>query len=165
MRAGAGRTFDRGLQSMTRASQASNKHAASKQAGNSETIQILRDTIVEMVRRDSPDLSARQLAVFLTCGLSNGDQTVRGLAEKLNVSKPAITRALDRLEDLKLVKRAQDLQDRRSVLINNTSKGKTYMSELSAIMTDKTAAIQEKEATVRPKVQRVRNLEERRRAG
>ena len=147
---------------MTRASQASNKYAASKQAGNSETTQILRDTIVEMVRRDSPDLSARQLAVFLTCGLSNGDQTVRGLADKLNVSKPAITRALDRLKALDLARRAPDPMDRRSVLIKHTIKGKAYLRDLCSIVNE--AATQEKAAPVR-KTTRTRRTEEQRRAG
>jgi hypothetical protein len=41
---------------------------------------ILRDTIVALVRRDGPDLSARQLGVFLTCYLQEGAHTVRGLA-------------------------------------------------------------------------------------
>ena len=44
---------------------------------------ILRTAIVELVRRDGPDLSARQLGVFLTCYLETEAQTVRGLAAKL----------------------------------------------------------------------------------
>ena len=43
---------------------------------------ILRTAIVELVRRDGPDLSARQLGVFLTCYLETEAQTVRGLAAK-----------------------------------------------------------------------------------
>ena len=57
-------------------------------------IGVLRDTIVGLVRRDGVDLSSRQLGVFLTCYLRDGGHTVRGLAAELNVSKPAITRAL-----------------------------------------------------------------------
>ncbi len=68
-----------------------NSHSADQLVG------ILRDTVVALVRRDGPDLSARQLGVFLTCYLQDGAHTVRGLAADLNVSKPAITRALDRL--------------------------------------------------------------------
>ena len=60
-------------------------------------VDALRGTIVALVRRDGPDLSARQMGVFLTSYLDEEAQTVRGLAAKLNVSKPAITRALDRL--------------------------------------------------------------------
>jgi len=82
---------------------------------------ILRTAIVELVRRDGPDLSARQLGVFLTCYLETEAQTVRGLAAKLGVSKPAITRALDRLSEFDLVRRKTDPLDRRSVLVQRTA--------------------------------------------
>ena len=84
---------------------------------------LLRDTVVALVRRDGMDLSARQLGVFLTCYLNNGPHTVRGLATDLNVSKPAITRALDRLGELDLARRKVDPLDRRSVLVKRTPKG------------------------------------------
>src|SRR3954471_10057925 len=76
---------------------------------------MLRHTILSMVRRDGADLSARQLAVLLTVYLKDGPHTVRGLAIELNVSKPAITRALDRLGELDLARRVIDPLDRRSV--------------------------------------------------
>ncbi|GAA4481997.1 MULTISPECIES: MarR family transcriptional regulator [Gluconacetobacter] len=107
-------------------------------AQNSSTtdqlVNTLRDTIVAMVRRDGPDLSARQLGVFLTCYLEEGAHTVRGLAAALNVSKPAITRALDRLGELDLARRKVDPMDRRSVLVQRTLKGSAYLRELRSIM-------------------------------
>jgi hypothetical protein len=75
------------------------------QSSADQLVGILRDTVVALVRRDGPDLSARQLGVFLTCYLQEGAHTVRGLAAELNVSKPAITRALDRLGELDLARR------------------------------------------------------------
>ncbi|MFT8244039.1 MarR family winged helix-turn-helix transcriptional regulator [Roseomonas sp. BN140053] len=99
-----------------------------------ELVETLRDTIVAMVRRDGPDLSARQLGVFLTTYLAEGPHTVRGLAAGLNVSKPAITRALDRLGELDLTRRKTDPQDRRSVLVQRTPKGSALLRELSSIM-------------------------------
>src|SRR3984885_15394772 len=72
---------------------------------------ILRETIVALVRRDGADLSARQLGVFLTCYLRDGGHTVRGLAAELHVSKPAITRALDRLGEIDLARRKVDPMD------------------------------------------------------
>ena len=99
-----------------------------------DLVEILRDTIVAMVRRDGPDLSARQLGVFLTTYLADGPHTVRGLAAALNVSKPAITRALDRLGELDLTRRKTDPQDRRSVLVQRTTKGSALLRELSVIM-------------------------------
>ena len=101
-------------------------------------IGILRETIVALVRSDGPDLSARQLAVLLTVYLSEGPHTVRGLAADLNVSKPAITRALDRLGELDLARRKVDPADRRSVLVQRTAKGTTFLQDLRGIMTEAT---------------------------
>jgi len=105
-----------------------------------QAVGILRDTIVALVRRDGPDLSARQLGVFLTCYLQDGAHTVRGLAADLNVSKPAITRALDRLGELDLARRKVDPMDRRSVLVQRTLKGQAFLRDLRGIMVEATAA-------------------------
>lgn len=101
-----------------------------------QMVGILRDTIVALVRRDGPDLSARQLGVLLTCYLRDGGHTVRGLAAELNVSKPAITRALDRLGELDLARRKVDPLDRRSVLVQRTMKGAAFMRDLRSIMNE-----------------------------
>jgi DNA-binding MarR family transcriptional regulator len=101
-----------------------------------QLVGILRDTVVALVRRDGPDLSARQLGVFLTCYLQEGAHTVRGLAADLNVSKPAITRALDRLGELDLARRKVDPMDRRSVLVQRTLKGAAFLRDLRAIMAE-----------------------------
>ncbi|HVB69199.1 MAG TPA: MarR family transcriptional regulator [Acetobacteraceae bacterium] len=95
---------------------------------------ILRNTIVELVRRDGTDLSSRQLGVFLICYLEQEAQTVRGLAARLNVSKPAITRALDRLTEFDLVKRKADPADRRSVLVQRTPGGTAFLREVRSIL-------------------------------
>lgn len=97
-------------------------------------LQLLRDTIVSTVRGEGPDLSARQLAVFLSCYLEDGAHTVRGLAQSLNVSKPAITRALDRLSELDLARRKVDPLDRRSILVQRTLKGSAYLRDLRGVM-------------------------------
>src|SRR5438309_8779260 len=101
-----------------------------------QLVGIVRDTVVALVRRDGPDLSARQLGVFLTCYLQEGAHTVRGLAADLNVSKPAITRALDRLGELDLARRKVDPMDRRSVLVQRTLKGAAFLRDLRAIMAE-----------------------------
>ena len=104
-----------------------------------QLVGTLRDTIVALVRRDGPDLSSRQLGVFLTCYLQEGAHTVRGLAADLNVSKPAITRALDRLGELDLARRKVDPADRRSVLVQRTLKGQSFLRDLRGIMTEANA--------------------------
>jgi len=99
-----------------------------------QMVGILRETVVSLIRRDGPDLSARQLGVFLTCYLRDGGHTVRALATELRVSKPAITRALDRLSDLDLVRRKIDPLDRRSILVQRTLKGAAFLRDLRAVM-------------------------------
>lgn len=95
---------------------------------------LLRNTIVALVRRDGPDLTARQLGVFLTCYLETEAQTVRGLALALGVSKPPITRALDRLGEYDLARRKTDPLDRRSVLVQRTATGMAFLRMLREIL-------------------------------
>ena len=109
---------------------------ATPNASADQLVGIMRDTIVALVRRDGADLSARQLGVFLTCYLRDGAHTVRGLAADLNVSKPAITRALDRLGELDLARRKVDPLDRRSVLVQRTPKGAAFLRDLRSIMNE-----------------------------
>lgn len=108
--------------------------ATSPATASDHMMHVLRDTIVALVRRKGADLSARQLAVLLTCYLQEGNHTVRGLAAALNVSKPAITRALDRLAEFELASRKPDPADRRSVLVSRTSKGNAFVREVRGIL-------------------------------
>ena len=54
---------------------------------------------------------------------------MRGLAAQLNMSKPAVTRALDRLQDLDFVRRKRDPDDRRSVLVVRTVNGAVFLRD------------------------------------
>jgi DNA-binding MarR family transcriptional regulator len=56
------------------------------------------------------------------------------MAEILNISKPAITRAVDRLSYFGLAKRKRDATDRRSVLLQRTVKGSVYLSEFADVV-------------------------------
>ena len=101
---------------------------------SSEVLNLWRGALVESVRQDGPDLSARQMALMLTVYLTPPPHTVRGLAAALNVSKPAITRALDRLGSLDMIRRKPDEDDRRSVLVQRTVKGSVYLSDFSELI-------------------------------
>lgn len=98
-----------------------------------QALELWRRAVVEGVRRDAPDLSARQMALLLTVFLTPPPHTVRGLSAALQVSKPAITRAVDRLSSHGLVKRKVDAADRRSVLIQRTVKGSVFLREFGDI--------------------------------
>lgn len=101
---------------------------------NLEALQLWRGALVASVRKDGPDLSARQLALLLSVYLTPPPHTVRGLAATLNVSKPAITRALDRLGRLGYIKRKRDQTDRRNVLVQRTVKGSVFLTEFGQLV-------------------------------
>lgn len=103
---------------------------------------LLRVSIVALVRRDGRDLSARQLGVFLTCYLDSEAQTVRGLAAKLNIAKSTVSRALDRLAGFDLVRRKTDPKNRRSVLIRRTATGMVFLREMRTILHDAASALE-----------------------
>jgi DNA-binding MarR family transcriptional regulator len=108
--------------------------AASRTAAN-PLLHILKDTLAASVASDGPDFTARQLTVFLKVYLEPGtEHTVRGLAADLNVSKPAITRALDRLAEFDFTKREKDPKDARSVIVRRTPKGSAYLGTLSGYL-------------------------------
>jgi DNA-binding MarR family transcriptional regulator len=88
-----------------------------------QALSLWHHTMLNLVRADQPDLSARQTAILLTVYLEAPPHTVRGLALKLNVTKPVITRALDSMSKLKLVSRKRDEADRRNVMVQRTVEG------------------------------------------
>ena len=96
-----------------------------------QALDLWRNVLVETVRSAGPDLSARQLAIVLTVYLTPPPHTVRGLAALLRISKPAVTRALDRLGMLGLARRRRDEQDRRSELVQRTVKGSVFLSDFA----------------------------------
>ena len=99
-----------------------------------EALDLWRRAIVSSVRLDAPDLTARQMALLLTVYLTPPPHTVRGLSGTMKVSKPAITRAIDRLSDMDLVRRKVDEQDRRSVLIQRTVRGSVFLREYGELI-------------------------------
>lgn len=99
-----------------------------------QALNLWRIALVESLRRGGPDLTARQVAVLLTVYLTTPPHTVRGLATGLKVSKAAISRSLDRLSQLELVRRKVDEADRRSVLVQRTVKGSVFLSDFADLV-------------------------------
>lgn len=79
------------------------------------------------------DLTMRQCAVLITLAQRARPHTVRGLAGELRISKPAITRACNRLVDDGLITRKTDQNDRRSVLLAPTPTGSAWARRLGVI--------------------------------
>lgn len=96
---------------------------------NIQALDIWRQTMVSSVRQSAPDLSARQMALLLNVYLLPPPHTVRGLATQLRISKPAVTRAVDRLVEFGMLCREADERDRRSVLIKCTPAGSDFLQQ------------------------------------
>lgn len=96
-----------------------------------QALTLWHAVVLAMVRDDEPDLSVRQMSILLTIYLEAPPHTVRGLAERLGVSKPVVTRALDAMGKLDLLSRRRDEKDRRNVLVQRTVRGALYLERLA----------------------------------
>ena len=96
-----------------------------------QSLELWRHALVASVRCDAPDLSARQMALMLSVYLGDAPHTVRGLALALKISKPAVSRALDRLGELGYIRRQRDDLDRRNVLVQKTASGAGFLTDFA----------------------------------
>lgn len=95
-------------------------------------IQDLNAVLLKIVSDPKqPDLSLRQLCALIHVNDRPG-VSVRDLAAALEVSKPAITRALDRLGELDLAHRTASKEDRRLVCVRATTKGVSLLHRIVA---------------------------------
>lgn len=100
----------------------------------SQALGLWHAVSLEQVRHDGRDLSLRQLAILLEVYLVPPPHTVRGLAERLGVTKPVITRALDTMGEQGLLARSRDERDRRNVLVKRTIDGALYLEKLGDLI-------------------------------
>lgn len=96
----------------------------------SQALRLWHDVVFDLVRDDEQDLTSRQMAVLLTVYLEPPPHTVRGLAARLGVTKPVVTRALDTMGRLGLLGRHRDETDRRNVLVFRTLEGSLAVERL-----------------------------------
>jgi len=92
--------------------------------------------LVDYVRSGEPDLTNRQMALLLVVYLNPGPHTVRGLARILNVSKPVVTRALNRLGALGYLRRQRDDSDKRNIFVAQTVEGAEFLEEFGQFIGD-----------------------------
>lgn len=97
-----------------------------------ETVVIPNDLFFKFVlsQLNEEQLLPRQLAILaIVCRMEPFVHTVRGLSKLLSISKPAVTRAVDRLVQLNFVNRVTNEKDRRSVLISPTHAGRVFLQK------------------------------------
>ncbi|MCC2112677.1 MAG: MarR family transcriptional regulator [Hyphomicrobiales bacterium] len=102
----------------------------------SQALKLWHNVNLALVRGGESDLTTRQMTILLTIYLEAPPHTVRGLAAKLGVTKPVITRALDTMGRLDLVSRRRDEADRRNVIIQRTVAGALYVERLGDLVVD-----------------------------
>lgn len=102
-----------------------------------QSLTLLRDIALSEVRDDAPDLTFRQMSILLTIYLEAPPHTIRGLASRLGVTKPVITRALDTMGALGLVERHRDAKDLRNVLVKRTLAGALFVERIGDLVTEK----------------------------
>lgn len=100
-----------------------------------------KDALMGYVRSGAPDLTNRQMALLLEVYLHPGPHTVRGLAHRLAVSKPVITRALNRLGLLGYLRRQRDQNDKRNIYIVRTVKGAQFLEEFGQFVGTGSASV------------------------
>jgi len=100
----------------------------------SQALRLWQQVALGEVGEGAHDLTMRQLAILLSVYLDPPPHTVRGLAARLSVTKPVITRALDTMGALKLVSRHRDELDRRNVLIKRTVEGALYVERFGDVI-------------------------------
>lgn len=106
-----------------------------------QALKLLSNVALDIVRdrgpQEHPDFTFRQLSVLLTVYLEKPPHTVRGIAARLGVTKPVVTRALDSMGAIDLVTRRRDDADRRNVIVQRTVKGALFVEQLGDLLVDR----------------------------
>jgi DNA-binding MarR family transcriptional regulator len=101
-------------------------------------LKVWQQVISRSLRELPYDLSQRQIGVLLTIYMSPPPHTIRSMAEHLQVSKPAVCRAIDTLSALDLVRRKKDDNDRRNVFLQRTINGSVFLRDFADIIVEET---------------------------
>ncbi len=109
-------------------------HPSASGSSSLKALAFWHQVVSRSLKNMQCDLSARQTGIMLTVYLMPPPHSIKSLAEELQISKPAVCRAIDALEQMKFVKRVRDAKDKRNVLIQRTVKGSVYLSDLAEII-------------------------------
>jgi DNA-binding MarR family transcriptional regulator len=110
-----------------------------KSSGHDETVQILMD-LARLIRNlsrvsgageEGPAMTATQRLALFELG-EEGPLRLNDLADRMGVSPPTASRAVDALYELGLVERVPDARDRRALRIDLTSAGKELLADRKA---------------------------------
>lgn len=93
-----------------------------------------RDAVIALVATTDAQLTWRQTAALLIVHWEPDAKIgVRELAGMLHISKPAVTRSIDRLEELDLAARVQSRDDARRIELRLLKAGKALAGRMEAM--------------------------------
>ncbi len=93
-----------------------------------------KEVLLAHVCSGQPNLTNRQMTVLMVIYASNGTYTVGGLAAKLTISSPVVSRSLNMLETLGYLKRSRDPTDARSSVIHRTALGAAFLNSFEGVI-------------------------------
>ena len=109
-----------------------------KPINTAEALHLWQRVVARSLRELPYDLSQRQIGVLLTTYMTPPPHTIRSLAMQLNISKPAICRAVDALSAVDLIRRKKDEVDRRNVFLQRTINGSVFLRDFADIIVTET---------------------------
>lgn len=107
---------------------------ATAQQMYTEPLAAWMGTLIDYVQSARPDLTNRQMALLMVVYLMPGPHTVRGLAGRLHVSKPVVTRALNTLGAFGYLRRQKDESDLRNIFVEQTPQGLAFLDEFAELI-------------------------------
>ena len=90
------------------------------------------DFVASIVRRNHQSLTIKQFSVLLSLYLGETPPDFADIAKHLKSSKPAISRAVDRLYKLGFVTRSISKADGRKIVLVRTRAGEKFVQSLAA---------------------------------
>lgn len=119
-----------------------------------DALKLWHRVITRSLRELPYDLSQRQIGVLLSVYMAPPPHTVKNLAERLAISKPATSRALDALSALDLIRRKKDEEDRRNVYVQRTVNGSVFLRDFADIIAQE-SGFSEASTSLSPSVARM----------
>ncbi len=113
------------MTTMTDRDAADDTHSPAVRAVENELARLVhqvRQTLLEIARAIEPTLQPATYRIFATV-VRDPQTTSSALAERLQMDKGQVSRALRDLEELRLVQRSPDPTDGRSTLLSPTAEG------------------------------------------
>jgi MarR family transcriptional regulator for hemolysin len=95
---------------------------------------LLYRDIIETIHLSKFGISASESGILYILNEGNVINQLT-LGHEIGIDKASIVKLIDKLEELKLVRRDVDSHDRRSKLVSLTAKGKLTVSKMSEIRT------------------------------